>query len=198
MALKPRPAPQQGATLEERAGAADGVPQALADAMRAVLADADLDGAFVAAAITLPSDSELIDGIPGVDPLVLHGVRCARRRGAPAVNPECRRPDTSLVLVPLALTHLAPSNFCMTGCAAPCGLTETPGAAGKLCCGRVYAVCSSTARPMQATAMFRILAPLSPGLACLGGRAGHRAQAVCGAAADGAAAPRAGGGRQAQ
>jgi hypothetical protein len=78
------------------------VPQALADAMRAVLADADLDGAFVAAAITLPSDSELIDGIPGVDPLVLHGVRCARRRGALAARPERWRPDTSCGSVPLA------------------------------------------------------------------------------------------------
>ena len=56
---------------------AGGVPEALAGALRAVLDDASLDGAFVAAAISLPSASELIDDIPGVDPIVLHDVRRA-------------------------------------------------------------------------------------------------------------------------
>ena len=56
---------------------AGGVPEALVGALRAMLDDASLDGAFVAAAISLPSASELIDDIPGVDPIVLHDVRCA-------------------------------------------------------------------------------------------------------------------------
>ena len=56
---------------------AGGVPEALVGALRAVLDDASLDGAFVAAAISLPSASELIDDIPGVDPIVLHDVRRA-------------------------------------------------------------------------------------------------------------------------
>lgn len=57
---------------------AGGVPEALVGALRAVLDDAGLDGAFVAAAISLPSASELIDDIPGVDPIVLHDVRRAK------------------------------------------------------------------------------------------------------------------------
>lgn len=57
--------------------AAGGVPEALVGALRAVLTDADVDGALVAATISLPSASELIDDIPGVDPVVLHDVRRA-------------------------------------------------------------------------------------------------------------------------
>ena len=73
--LKQLPAPRQGKSLEDRVAAAGGVPEALVGALRAVLDDAGLDGAFVAAAISLPSASELIDDIPGVDPIVLHDVR---------------------------------------------------------------------------------------------------------------------------
>lgn len=75
--MKQRQAPRQGKSLEERVAGAGGVPEALVGALRAVLDDASLDGAFVAAAISLPSASELIDDIPGVDPIVLHDVRRA-------------------------------------------------------------------------------------------------------------------------
>lgn len=64
-----------GAEVAERVAAAGGVPEALVGALRAVLTDADVDGALVAATISLPSSSELIDDIPGVDPIVLHEVR---------------------------------------------------------------------------------------------------------------------------
>jgi aminopeptidase N len=57
------------------AAAAGGVPGPVVDAVRAVLADKTIDGAFAAAAISLPAPAELIDAIDGADPVVLHGVR---------------------------------------------------------------------------------------------------------------------------
>lgn len=52
-----------------------GVPAGLTAAFKAVLTDASLDGAFAAAAITLPSPAELVDAIDGADPVRLHAVR---------------------------------------------------------------------------------------------------------------------------
>ncbi|KAK9846623.1 hypothetical protein WJX81_007796 [Elliptochloris bilobata] len=79
----------KGESVEERVAGAGGVPEALVGALRAVLDDPSLDGAFVAAAISLPSASELIDDIPGVDPVVLHDVRqYVARQLAEQLRPE--------------------------------------------------------------------------------------------------------------
>ena len=51
------------------------VSESLISAMRAVLSEKDADGAFVAAAISLPAVDELIDVIQNADPLLLHAVR---------------------------------------------------------------------------------------------------------------------------
>lgn len=44
------------------------------DAYRSVLTDKSADGAFVSAAISLPTASELVDDITDADPLLLHEV----------------------------------------------------------------------------------------------------------------------------
>ncbi len=53
------------------------MPDSLVKAIGAVLSSAELDGAFVAAAISLPAAAELIGNIPAIDPLLLHHVRYA-------------------------------------------------------------------------------------------------------------------------
>ncbi len=52
------------------------MPEKVVAAIGAVLSDAGLDGAFVAAAISLPAAAELIGTIPNIDPVLLHNVRC--------------------------------------------------------------------------------------------------------------------------
>jgi hypothetical protein len=51
------------------------VPDALVAAIGAVLSSEELDGAFAAAAISLPAASELIGTISNVNPVRLHDVR---------------------------------------------------------------------------------------------------------------------------
>ena len=65
----------QGKDLQERFAAAGGVSKRIVDAFRSVLTDSKLDGAFAAAALTLPSSAELYPSIPEADPLVLHEAR---------------------------------------------------------------------------------------------------------------------------
>ncbi len=63
--------------MEERIASAGGVSAALVDAYRSVLTESGADGAFVSAAISLPSTSELLDDITDADPLLLHEVGAA-------------------------------------------------------------------------------------------------------------------------
>ena len=63
------------ADLEATLADAGGVPDGVVEAVRKVLTDGALDGAFKAAAVTLPAPSELVDAIPLADPCVLHAVR---------------------------------------------------------------------------------------------------------------------------
>lgn len=56
---------------------AGGVPDSLVDAFRLLLADSSADPALVAAAVSLPAASEMLDVIPEADPVTLHEVRCA-------------------------------------------------------------------------------------------------------------------------
>mmetsp|Transcript_7416 Transcript_7416/g.21902 ORF Transcript_7416/g.21902 Transcript_7416/m.21902 type:complete len:899 (-) Transcript_7416:562-3258(-) len=65
----------QDGSVEERVAAAGGVSSRLVDAYRSVLTEEGADGAFVAAAISLPTAAELLDDIPGADPLLLYQVR---------------------------------------------------------------------------------------------------------------------------
>eukprot|EP00884_Botryococcus_braunii_P010598 jgi/Botrbrau1/1953/Bobra.0005s0045.1 len=65
----------KGETTEERCQSAGGVPQSLVEALRAVLVDTSLDGAFVSAVLSLPSANEMIDSISECDPVTLHHVR---------------------------------------------------------------------------------------------------------------------------
>jgi len=60
--------------VEERIKGAGGVSASLVDAYRSVLTEGGADGAFVSAAISLPSTSELLDDISDADPLLLHEV----------------------------------------------------------------------------------------------------------------------------
>ena len=60
--------------MEDRIKSAGGVSPALVDAYRAVLTDKSADGAFVSAAVSLPSSSELVDDIADADPLLLYEV----------------------------------------------------------------------------------------------------------------------------
>jgi hypothetical protein len=69
----------QEAKLEDRLSAAGAVPDKIVAAIGAVLSDKELDGAFVAAAISLPAAAELIGSIPNIDPVLLHNVRCSVR-----------------------------------------------------------------------------------------------------------------------
>ena len=63
--------------MEDRIKSAGGVSPALVDAYRAVLTDKSADGAFVSAAVSLPSSSELVDDIADADPLLLYEVRAS-------------------------------------------------------------------------------------------------------------------------
>jgi Domain of unknown function (DUF3458_C) ARM repeats len=65
----------QDGSVEDRIRQAGGVSPALVDAYRAVLTDPSADGAFVSAAVSLPSSSELVDDIADADPLLLYEVR---------------------------------------------------------------------------------------------------------------------------
>jgi len=64
--------------ISERISGIGSVSDSLISAMRAVLKEEGADGAFVAAAISLPTVSELIDTVDGADPLLLHAVGCRR------------------------------------------------------------------------------------------------------------------------
>ena len=65
--------------MEERAAKAGGASPELVSAFMSVLTEEGVDGAFLAAAVTLPSGSELLAEIAassdGADPLLLHAVR---------------------------------------------------------------------------------------------------------------------------
>jgi aminopeptidase N len=61
--------------VNEALNSAGGVRASLVEAYRAVLADQSVDGQFKAFAMSLPSDSELVDSIPDADPTLLHDVR---------------------------------------------------------------------------------------------------------------------------
>lgn len=61
--------------MEERCRSSEGVPDSLVEALRAVLLDTSLDGAFVSAVLSLPSANEMIDSIHECDPVTLHYVR---------------------------------------------------------------------------------------------------------------------------
>lgn len=52
-------------------------PPALVAAFAAVVGDAALDGAFVARAVSLPTEGELLEAAPGADPVLLAAVRAA-------------------------------------------------------------------------------------------------------------------------
>lgn len=54
---------------------AGGVQTNVIDAFKALLVDPNVDGQYKAFAISMPSDSELIDAIPQADPLLLHEIR---------------------------------------------------------------------------------------------------------------------------
>lgn len=64
-------------SLESRLESAGGVSSNIVEALRAVLQDSSLDGAFVSAAITLPASTELRDDIPNLNPVLLYQVRSA-------------------------------------------------------------------------------------------------------------------------
>lgn len=64
-----------GGELRGRLAAAGGVRPSLVDAFRSLLVDPKVDGQYKAFAISLPSDSELLDAIPGADPTLMHAVR---------------------------------------------------------------------------------------------------------------------------
>ena len=65
---------KQGSISDQMSGIGN-VPDSLISAMRAVLSERDADGAFIAAAISLPTVDELIDSIQDAEPLLLHAVR---------------------------------------------------------------------------------------------------------------------------
>ena len=78
-----------GADPADAVAAAGGVPPAVVNAVRAVLTDTTVDGAFTAAAISLPAAAELVDAIEGADPVILHGVRMFVVKAlATALRPE--------------------------------------------------------------------------------------------------------------
>ena len=60
--------------MSERFEGIGSVSDSLISAMRVVLKEDGADGAFVAAALSLPTVNELIDDIEGADPPLLHAV----------------------------------------------------------------------------------------------------------------------------
>ena len=79
------PANVQG-PINERIKGIGSVSDSLVSAMRVVLKEDGADGAFVAAAISLPTVSELIDAVEGADPLLLHAVRLLHTHAVRACN----------------------------------------------------------------------------------------------------------------
>ena len=67
----------QDPKLDDRLASAGGVPEIIVKALESLLTSKELDGMFIAAAISLPAASELVGTIPNIDPLLLHTVRCA-------------------------------------------------------------------------------------------------------------------------
>lgn len=65
----------QGSSIEDAIASAGGVPEALVKAFSLLLQNQTLDPALIAAAISPPAASELIDAIPEADPVTLHQVR---------------------------------------------------------------------------------------------------------------------------
>ncbi len=65
----------QGSSADGAIGSAGGVPEALIEAFTVLLQNQALDPALIAAAISPPAASELIDAIPEADPVLLHQVR---------------------------------------------------------------------------------------------------------------------------
>lgn len=53
------------------------MPKSLIDGFTLLLKDKEADPALVAAAISMPAASELMNVIDAVDPVTLHEVRCA-------------------------------------------------------------------------------------------------------------------------
>ena len=64
-------------SVQERAANAGAVSPELLSAFRAVLSNTATDGGFVAAALALPSVTELVGDVEDADPLLLHLV-CPR------------------------------------------------------------------------------------------------------------------------
>lgn len=76
-------------SIADRLIVAGGLSSELADAFKALLLDSVIDGTFKAFAISLPSDTELLDAIPGADPTLLHEVRdFITRQLADRLRPE--------------------------------------------------------------------------------------------------------------
>jgi aminopeptidase N len=67
--------PVQSLSLSERLAAAGGVSVQLVDAFRALLTDQRLDSHFKSYALSLPSESELVDEIDAADPVLVSQVR---------------------------------------------------------------------------------------------------------------------------
>ncbi|GMH42507.1 hypothetical protein BSKO_10426 [Bryopsis sp. KO-2023] len=61
-------------SVRDRCLAAGGAPEKLISAFKAVLTDPHIDGQFAELAATMPSQSEMVDQINEVDPVVLHYV----------------------------------------------------------------------------------------------------------------------------
>lgn len=64
-------------SVEASCREAGGVGDALPAAFKNILTDPQLDGTFKAMAISVPSGTELLDQIPGANPVLLHEVRMA-------------------------------------------------------------------------------------------------------------------------
>ena len=90
--------------MEDRIKSAGGVSPALVDAYRAVLTDKSADGAFVSAAVSLPSSSELVDDIADADPLLLYEVLAKIYYGITLAGP-CLVPS-SIASFPLQAVKL--------------------------------------------------------------------------------------------
>lgn len=81
--------PADDAAVAAACGAAGGVSDALVAAFRAVLTDASLDVSFKAMAVTLPSVSEVVDGVPEADPVLASQVRSyVNKQIAQRLRPE--------------------------------------------------------------------------------------------------------------
>ena len=61
--------------MEEKIVAAGGVPQSLVDAFASLLKDESADPALIAAAISAPAASELVNNTPSANPVLMHKAR---------------------------------------------------------------------------------------------------------------------------